>query len=292
MAALSETTGLQTHVNDRAGLSLFGSILLHHILIFSIRFVVVSEKPTTALPTLRFTIVNALTEKPEKATALAQHNQSGSGTESASSVVTTLLPMTRNPLFLISETSVISKTNPKEFKSTRSITTSKSHLTLLDGKSVTLTENQAIQNAAKQIAILIFDSPLAGEFDTPHQQSQELKRHTFITSSTRESKFAAYMETWRIEVERIGTLNYPDVAKQLGANGSVVLDLAIGRDGDLQETRLIKSSGDKRLDDAAIRIAQLAAPFDPLPVDILRDTDILHITRIWEFQNNAKLITR
>ena len=93
-------------------------------------------------------------------------------------------------------------------------------------------------------------------------------------------------------MEQIGTLNYPDVAKNLSVNGVVVLDIAIRQDGALETARLVKSSGNKLLDDAAIRIAKLAAPFDPLPPEITRHTDVLHITRTWQFQNNSRLITR
>ena len=82
---------------------------------------------------------------------------------------------------------------------------------------------------------------------------------------------------------RIGTLNYPDVAKQYEVNGTLVLDVAIGRNGQLMEARLIRSSGNKRLDDTAIRIAKLAVSFDPLPTEIARHTDLLHITWTWHF---------
>ena len=37
------------------------------------------------------------------------------------------------------------------------------------------------------------------------------------------------------------------------------------------------------LDQAAIRIVRLAAPFDRFPDNIRSDTDILHITRTWTF---------
>ena len=76
-------------------------------------------------------------------------------------------------------------------------------------------------------------------------------------------------------VERIRPLNYPDVAKPYEVNGTLVLDVAIGRNGQLMEVRLVRSSGNKRLDDAAIRIEKLAAPFDLLPTEITRHTDVL-----------------
>ena len=289
---LSSTTGFNPQLSDRAGLSLFGSILIHLILIFGIRFIVVLEHPAPNLPTLRLTIVNALVEETIKATALAQHNQSGSGTESTSGIATTPLPMTRNPLLFESGVSDTPTTNLEAIQSVKSTTTSDSHLTLLDGKEFAQTEIEVIQNTIKRITTPVIDSPITAEVDTLHQQSRERKRHTFISSNTRESIFAAYMEIWRVKVERIGTLNYPDVAKRLNANETIVLDVAIRRDGSLQETRLVKSSGNKHLDDAAIRIAQLAAPFDPLPVEIARHSDILHITRTWQFHNDAQLITR
>jgi len=39
------------------------------------------------------------------------------------------------------------------------------------------------------------------------------------------------------------------------------------------------------LDDAAVRIVQLAGPFAPLPPEIRARTDVLHITRTWVFRD-------
>ena len=94
---------------------------------------------------------------------------------------------------------------------------------------------QAGQRRAMPSETLVVDALFAGEVDRLHQQSREQDRHVFITFSTRESAFAAYMEAWRLTVERIGTLNYPDVAKQYEVIGTLVLDVAIGRNGQLME---------------------------------------------------------
>ena len=40
-------------------------------------------------------------------------------------------------------------------------------------------------------------------------------------------------------------------------------------------------------DDAAVRIVRLAGPYAPFPEDIRRETDILHITRTWQFINSG-----
>jgi protein TonB len=53
--------------------------------------------------------------------------------------------------------------------------------------------------------------------------------------------------------------------------------------------RALRSSGQRVLDAAAVRIVEMAAPFAPLPPDIRRDTDILHITRTWTFTKGDEL---
>jgi protein TonB len=111
-------------------------------------------------------------------------------------------------------------------------------------------------------------------------------RRTFISASTTAYRYAAYMEAWRAKVERVGNLNYPDEARKRKLSGNLILDVALNPDGSVNDIVIRRSSGHKILDDAAIRIVHLAAPFSPFPADIRKDTDILHITRTWQFINN------
>ena len=46
------------------------------------------------------------------------------------------------------------------------------------------------------------------------------------------------------------------------------------------------TSGKKVLDDAAIKIVELAAPYAAFPENIENKVDILHILRTWQFINN------
>ena len=62
--------------------------------------------------------------------------------------------------------------------------------------------------------------------------------------------------------------------------------MALNPDGTVNGIELRHSSGYKLLDDAAIRIVKLAAPFAPFSKEMRKDTDILHITRTWQFQND------
>ena len=120
------------------------------------------------------------------------------------------------------------------------------------------------------------------------QAKAERPRRKFISASTKEYKYASYMEAWRSKVERVGNLNYPDAARKAKLSGSLRLDVALNKDGSINQIIVLLSSGHKILDDAAIRIVELASPYSPFPDQIREDTDILHIIRTWRFSNSNK----
>nr|MBP6807711.1 energy transducer TonB [Chromatiaceae bacterium] len=111
-------------------------------------------------------------------------------------------------------------------------------------------------------------------------------RRKAISASTQEYKYASYLEAWRRKVESIGNLNYPEEAKRRQLYGNLILRVALRADGTLEEVRVLRSSGSDVLDQAAVRIVNLAAPYAPFPPDIRKETDVLDITRTWQFLSN------
>ncbi len=99
---------------------------------------------------------------------------------------------------------------------------------------------------------------------------------------TQEYVFAAYMDAWQRKVERIGNLNYPDEAKRHRLAGSLILQVDLNPDGTVRDVQLLRSSGEKILDDAAIRIVRLSAPYAPFTPAMREETDILQIIRTWQ----------
>ena len=57
----------------------------------------------------------------------------------------------------------------------------------------------------------------------------------------------------------------------------------------MEDFRIMESSGSQILDEAAEKIVELAAPFDPLPEEISFETDILEIVRTWRFHEGISL---
>lgn len=147
-------------------------------------------------------------------------------------------------------------------------------------------------DAASLVSRSLAMASLSAELEEKLQAYAKRPRRKFISASTREYKYASYMEAWRTKVERIGNLNYPDEARRQKLSGSLRLGVALNSNGTINEIVLRRSSGHKVLDDAAIRIVKLAAPFAPFPESIRKDTDILHIERTWEFLRGNRLASR
>lgn len=127
---------------------------------------------------------------------------------------------------------------------------------------------------------------LAAEINREVNDYAKRPRKAFAHARTKEAAAAAYMANWVEQVERVGNLNYPDQARRGKLQGSLVLVVGITATGHLHEVLLASSSGHKILDDAAMRIVELSAPYSAFPQRLKKETDILYITRTWRFQSN------
>jgi protein TonB len=96
------------------------------------------------------------------------------------------------------------------------------------------------------------------------------------------------MAAWVAKVERVGNLNYPLELKRRGVAGDLLMTVGIRADGSVESIRVQRASGIPELDEAAMRIVRLAAPYAPLPPEIAKDVDVLHITRTWRFSNGNR----
>ena len=127
---------------------------------------------------------------------------------------------------------------------------------------------------------------LAAEIEMSSALYAKRPKKKFITASTQEYEYAAYMRAWVAKVERIGNLNYPREAQRLGLTGRLILTVSIGRDGQVKGVLVNRSSGKKLLDQAAVEAVTLSSPFAPLP-DTGEEIDILDITRTWDYRDGS-----
>lgn len=281
--------------NDRAGLSFFVSILAHMMIILGVTFALPKLTEIDGLPTMEITLVQTHTDNaPEKADYLAQANQLGGGTTARPETAKSPLPITE-----IGESNItipVQQAMPQpHIKSAKEqpelLASKKSSSKVLQTESTpdkqdrrTLPANPGI---LKNQQYLRERSRLNAQLSRQWNEYQQLPRRKYINSRTKEFKYASYMVAWQAKVERVGNINYPEEARRKGLSGDLVLDVVLTASGKLDEVKLIRSSGHKLLDDAAMRIVALSAPFSAFPENIRQETDLLHVTRTWKFNEQG-----
>ncbi len=302
---------------DRLGLTLFFAISLHITLILGVGFEITQPKPQAAARTLEVMVVhNARKPKePDEADFLAQTDQQGGGEQqeitkptvepipprlpvppakSQPALETPVAPAAATPS--TPEPEPVSEPTSPTPQPSKKLVAQKASKTTVDSAPPPKTQETAKPKKRKRLSIsqLLASSNqeikrISAELDRKTKAYAKRPRRKAINASTKEYKYATYLDAWRRKVERVGNLNYPDEAKRKKLYGNLVLHVAVRADGSIDSLRILHSSGHKLLDDAAVRIVKLAAPFAPFPPDILNETDILDITRTWRFLSSNRL---
>ncbi len=277
---------------DPIGATLLFSLLLHGVLLLGITFHFAKTRPS--LPTLDVTLVNvANREAPDQADFLAQANNRGGGQSDRAARPSELFSgeIPRPDPGIAAQPVQNTTPQPRTATPTRMVTTTAA-------SDFSVTSDTAQQEVDPQNTPTAVDlkrqqaiAQLAAELRRKQVDYAKRPKVKYLTASTREYAFAAYMRGWSDRVERVGNLNYPETARRRGLHGNVLLTVVLNLDGSIKHIEVIQSSGEKILDDAAKRIVRLAAPFPPAP-RTGEHIDELNITRTWQFQPNNVLHTR
>lgn len=270
------------HEPDRFGFSMFLAIAVHALLIFGLGFKLHQDKQ--AAPTLEITLAQHQTDsEPENADFLAQSNQQGSGNISDRNEITTdrqadiqdaNLKKTGAPLQQVQEQSVVSKTP--------AVSTIADSLQSTADKLAPKEMEQPVITPLPQAASLEIAS-LKAKLDQQQQEYSKLPRVLRITSaSTKAADHAAYLRYWIDRIEMVGNNNYPEEARQKSLYGDLRLAVTLLPNGTVDSVEVLLSSGQRVLDQAAIRTVRLASPFAPFPPEI-KQWDKLEIIRTWRF---------
>ena len=283
---------------DRLGLTLSLAILAHGMLILGVTFIEEDQAPAR-YDTMEIVLVRQKSPPPEEAEALAQASLEGGG-ETADPVqpgsplpdpgpgTPPARPAPEPPAPAPAEappreTAPPGSDNPPEIAVQNDSGPPAPVETAAKPPEATPEKGpSATALLASSFRIAALSANIRQKLETRAQRP----RRKFISASTKEYRYAAYMEAWRAKVERMGNLNYPEAARQRKLSGSLLLEVALNANGTINEIMIRRSSGEKILDDAAIRIVELAAPYAPFPQKIKQETGILHIIRTWQFMDN------
>ncbi|MGN6705891.1 MAG: TonB family protein [Rhodanobacter sp.] len=278
---------------DPIGATMLFSLLLHGVLLLGITFHF--AKPDPSLPTLDVALVNvANQEAPDKADFLAQANNRGGGESERAARPSQLFSgaLPRPDPGVAPQPVQESTPLPHPATPTRMVTTrSRSDFSVASDTARTEVDQQHATPTAAELKRQQAIAQLAAELRRKKVDYAKRPKVKYLTASTREYAYAAYMRGWSDRVERVGNLNYPEEARRRGLHGNVLLTVVLNLDGSIKSIDVIQSSGQPVLDAAAERIVRLAAPFPPAP-RAGDHVDELNITRTWQFQPNNVLQTR
>jgi protein TonB len=267
------------------------SLAFHLAIVVGLGMRLVISKWDAPHNVLEVVLVNSKTKaRPEKADVLAQANLDGGGNTDRKDRASTPFPNVeqKRQQQELKESEARMRQLENEARELMVRLKSKAQVTPVESPA------QAAAKADMEARDLVERSleieRLEAQIRRDHIAYQERPKRKFIGARAEEYRFAHYVDNWRQKVERVGNLNYPAEAREKKIYGSLLLTVAIKADGEVEAVQVERSSGHKMLDQAAIRIVRLSAPFERFPDNIRRDTDIIHITRTWTFTRTDQVI--
>ena len=277
---------------ERLGATFVLSLLVHGMLILGLGFALEDAAPV--LPTLDVMLTQTQTPlTPQQADFLAQANNQGGGEQDRSTrprePQAGLLPqpepgVAARPLRAQSP-------SPNPPPEARVIASQQADDVVQQPQAKPESDPSLLPQGEQKIEHDIAMARLAAEIHLRSQRYAKRPSRKFVSASTREYAWAAYLRAWVDRVERVGNLNYPEEARRRHLGGVVVINVGIRRDGSVERADIVQSSKIPILDAAALRIARLAEPYAPLP-KTEEDPDILNVVRTWQFMPGGELIDR
>lgn len=289
----------QTSVDwdDRFTQAILISAILHVLFIFGMQFTAANPKLfENNSPPIDVVLVNAKTkEKPLQADVLAQANLDGGGNVDDDRQAKSPLPAAERDQTMSTEAEFNSRVQALEQQTKALMQQIKSDYKAPEQKPVPVADprppspNPApLDLSARSLEM----ARLQARIDQQRDEYQKRPRRMFVGARAQEFTFAQYVEDWRIKVERVGNLNYPEAAKRNGLYGTLMLTVNIFDTGEIESIQIDRSSGSKVLDAAAVKIVEMSAPFPRFPEAIRKKVDILGITRSWTFTRSDQLTTQ
>ena len=271
---------------DRLSFTLFLALTLHSGIILGITFQ--SDQTRQSEPiTYEVTMARFQDEKNDDADFLAQFNQQGSGqldeaqklstTETAEltdSQIQEAAPLPAPPVYFEPSPQL-----ERVLTAEKALLKAKEEENLEEELKQSETQPRPILDNLKEIQSMEANLAILRE-----NYAKRPRIKTLTSESTREDLYASYLNTWSQQIESYGNQNYPAQARLKRIYGKLRLLVRLRPNGSVDTVKLLEPSGEKILDNAALKIAKLAGPYAPFTDEIRAKTDILEIIRTWRFE--------
>ncbi|HEY6527548.1 MAG TPA: TonB family protein [Cellvibrionaceae bacterium] len=283
MATLDPTV----ETGDRLSFTLFLAIGLHALVLLGVGFSVVQG--SRVAPTLNVTLATHATEAPKQADFLAQSNQEASGTSETPKELTAA----DDAVFADPN---VQQTTPIEMHKTTEANSSPDEIVKTSAESsqqLPTSKEPTVEPAAKTLDAEDIETPpetaekaaLMAKRDRLNQQEAmrpRIRRMTAVSAIA--SKDAEYLNQWNETVEAVGNKHFPKEALHNHQFGELRLAVLINPNGTIDRVEILESATHAVLNQAALQIVHLAAPFNAVPAEVMAGNDKLEIIRTWKFE--------
>lgn len=279
------------------------SLIIHTFLVFGLSIKWYTQR-SYSNRTIDVTLIASQTKnKPKIPEYLAQAHNIGGGNDDVKHVPTNtnkaLFPDEQLKEVVLAEEKVYldEKPNLVNQKNNAVVTKATTDLNSANNATINNSERQLSQESLPKVAMIEQQNQVAqltslvSKIDNRANLLAKRPKKRFISASTEEYRDAEYLIKWREKIEYYGNKYYPEQARARNLAGEVLLLVSLKANGELEKVSIERSSGIKILDEAAIQTVHIAAPFDPFPANMRKDTDILEIVRTWRFNNEDGLTT-
>ena len=278
---------------ERFRFMIFLSACAHALLVLGVGFTYLTDANDES--SIEVTLAQYRSQiQPDDADFIAQENQTGSGSQDEATVpsspfISDLNDADINEVRPAPEAHVLNET-PEQPNLTALSSINTEQAVAQQRDMPEQEEKQALseQSSSEEISLAI--ASLQAQLDLQQQAlARQPRKYTLSSASARKSHEASYLDSWRRRVEAVGNINYPIKARQQQVYGNVRMLISLNASGQISETRIIQSSGESLLDQAAFDIVNLAAPFEPFPEELKAEADILEIVRTFRFHEGNTL---
>ncbi len=268
----------------------FAASIVFHVVLLSVHFTFPDALRRGKETALEVVLVNAKSaRKPVEAQAKAQANLDGGGNTDENRRAKSPLPASARVHEGDSLVETQRRVQELELQQQKLMTQAKSKRSLqVESKPSEAQPEQATASgldlAQSALAIARMEAQIARQIEEYNKRP----RRKEIGARAEKAVEAQYLEDWRQKVERVGNLNYPEAAKGR-LYGNLLLYVSIKSDGSLENVEIRRSSGHRILDEAAMRVVRIAAPYGAFPAELRGQTDIIGFARTWVFTRADQL---
>ena len=278
-------TGRDKHTRFRNALAL--ALAVHAALILTISFSA-STPMTYSTPQIEVTLANRPSAtSPQDARQIAQANQEGSGDEAEISQISrrNILPFVQH-----TQQQLLIQVQQEQLAQQRDVLTTTARAVHTQTREPTEHAQQefSLQGISPEVDRLSEElASLQAELDHQTRSYADRPRvRRLSAASAKKSADAAYLLDWQQRLETVGNHYYPQASVRYGIYGNLRMLVVIRHDGSLEDIQILSSSGYAVLDEAAITIVRMAAPYSSFPPELRATADKLEIVRTWHFREN------